>query len=155
MASKVNWWRKAWWVVTHHQGRRTVKRIGPTKADKKQAEAIKKKIMSIKTDSTPVEEPKDPEKCNVYALLKLFASEEERTEIEGRYREGGIGYGEVKKRLHEQVVERFKAARERRTELMQDPGVVQAALARGVDKARASAADVMRAVRSAVGMQHS
>jgi len=139
-------------VVPGIDGRKMSKSYDNTIAIFEEKKALKKKIMSIKTDSTPVEEPKDPDKCNVYALLKLFASEEERAEVEKRYREGGIGYGEVKKRLHEHVMEHFAAARARRAELMQDPGVVKAALDRGAEKARASAAEVMRAVRAAVGV---
>jgi len=61
--------------------------------------SIKKKVMKIVTDSTPVEEPKEPDKCNVFALLKLFAPEQELTEWHSRYRKGGVGYGQAKKRL--------------------------------------------------------
>ncbi len=69
--------------------------------------AAKKAIMSIKTDSTPVEDPKDPTNDNVFALLKLFAAEQETAEWDARYRKGGMGYGEAKKRLFELFEERF------------------------------------------------
>ena len=140
-------------MVPGIDGRKMSKSYDNTIAIFEAEKALKKKIMSIKTDSTPVEETKDADRCNVYALLKLFASEEERAEIERRYREGGIGYGEVKKRLYEHVVDHFKQARARRAKLQQEPEIVRAALERGVEKARTSGAEVMRAVRSAIGMQ--
>jgi tryptophanyl-tRNA synthetase len=114
--------------------------------------ALKKKIMAIKTDSTPVEEPKDPDTCNVFALFKLFASEEERKEMAARYRKGGMGYGEVKKRLLELMLERFAEARERRKEYEADPGKVRKALEMGRDKARANARPTLQAAREAVGI---
>ena len=73
----------------------------------------KKRIMSIKTDSTPVEDPKDPDACNVFALLRLFTSAEETEEWAARYRKGGMGYGDAKKRVAELFEENFGPARER------------------------------------------
>ena len=112
---------------------------------------LRKKIMAIKTDSTPVEEPKDPDRCNVFALFRLFAPEPEREEVAQRYREGGIGYGEVKKRLFELMLDHFGPARERRKELAENPDLIRKALDRGAEKGRESAAPVMEAVRRAVG----
>ena len=86
--------------------------------------AVKKAIMSIKTDSTPVEEPKDPTNDNVFALLKLFACEQETAEWDARYRKGGMGYGEAKKRLFELFEERFAGPRAQRAELLADPSYV-------------------------------
>ncbi|MHC4365325.1 MAG: tryptophan--tRNA ligase, partial [Planctomycetota bacterium] len=74
---------------------------------------VQRKIMRIVTDSTGVEEPKDPDKCNVLALLKLFAPEDELADWENRYRSGGMGYGEVKKRLAELMIDYFKPFREK------------------------------------------
>jgi tryptophanyl-tRNA synthetase len=67
---------------------------------------IKKKVMRIVTDSTPVEEPKDPDKCNVFALLKLLAPADESADWANRYRSGGMGYSEAKKHLaeHSQII---------------------------------------------------
>ena len=76
--------------------------------------SVKKKIMKIVTDSTPVEDPKDPDKCNVFALLKLVASPEELADWDNQYRSGGMGYGHAKKRLAELVVEYFKPYRDKR-----------------------------------------
>jgi len=138
-------------VVPGIDGRKMSKSYDNTIAIFEPETSLRKKIMSIKTDSTPVEEPKDPATCSVYALLKLFASEQERAEIETRYREGGIGYGEVKKRLFELVMDEFADARKRRAELEADPGFVREALKRGAEKARATTADTMAAARRAVG----
>jgi len=114
--------------------------------------AAKKRIMSIKTDSTPVEEPKDPDRCNVLALLRLMASREEIAEWADRYRHGGMGYGEVKKRVYEPYAETFAPALERYEELSKDPARVDAILADGGRRARAVAQETMRDVRKACGL---
>ncbi|MFQ5412104.1 MAG: tryptophan--tRNA ligase [Phycisphaerae bacterium] len=113
---------------------------------------VKKRIMSLKTDSTPVEDPKDPEKCNVFALLRLFATPEETAEWDARYRRGGTGYGEAKKRLAELFENRFGPAREHRERLAQDPDYVEDVLATGGRRARTVARQVMEDVRGACGI---
>ena len=70
---------------------------------------IRKKVKRIVTDSTPVEAPKNPDTCSLFTLFRLFAPADELTEVERRYREGGIGYGEMKNRLAEAIIERFAA----------------------------------------------
>lgn len=112
----------------------------------------KKRIMAIKTDSTPVEAPKNPDTCNVFALLKLFASPAERQEWEDKYRRGGTGYGEAKKRLFELFLETLGPARRRYAELEKDPDEVEAVLADGGRRARDVAVQVMDEVRKAVGI---
>jgi tryptophanyl-tRNA synthetase len=114
--------------------------------------AVKKAIMSIKTDSTPVEEPKDPTKDNVFALLKLFASAQETAEWDARYRKGGMGYGDAKKRLVELFEERFAAPRDRRAKLIADPSFVDDVLREGGKKARAVAQQTMAEVMAACGL---
>ncbi|MCK4659633.1 MAG: tryptophan--tRNA ligase [Phycisphaerae bacterium] len=114
--------------------------------------AVRKRIMSIKTDSTPVEAPKHPEQCNVFAILKLMASPEEVEEIAAAYRKGGLGYGTVKKRVVELFEEHFGPARERRAELAADPDLVEDVLVDGAKRARAAAAQVMARVRDACGL---
>jgi tryptophanyl-tRNA synthetase len=114
--------------------------------------AAKKRIMAIKTDSTPVEAPKNPDTCNVMALLKLFAEPAEIADWEGRYRAGGLGYGTVKTRLAELYEAKFGPLRERRAKIAGDPGFVEDVLADGARRARAEAAKVMDAVRSACGL---
>jgi tryptophanyl-tRNA synthetase len=114
--------------------------------------AAKKKIMSIKTDSTPVEDPKNPHKCNVFALLKLMAKPEEVQEWERRYRAGGLGYGEVKKRLIELYEELFGVRREMRAKWAARPDDVEDILRTGAAQARAVAQEVMADVRDACGI---
>ncbi len=114
--------------------------------------SIKKKVMRIVTDSTPVEEAKDPEKCSVFALLKLVASEDELAEWENRYRSGGMGYGEAKKRLLELVLEYFKPYRSKRQELENNLDYVHEVLQKGADKARPVAHKTFEDVRKAVGL---
>lgn len=115
---------------------------------------LEKRIMGIVTDSTPVEAPKDPGKCNVFALYSLFASEGEKQALEGRYRAGGMGYGEAKKALLAKVNEYFSAARQRRKELAADLGAVEEVLRSGARRARAQAQNTMRLVREAIGMKN-
>ncbi len=113
--------------------------------------ATKKRIMGIKSDSTPMESPKDPESTPIFALLSLFASDTERAEIEESFRTGGKGYGHYKQRLHELFMETLGPARERRRRLTEDPAYLDDVLAAGAKKAREIAAPVMDAVRHAVG----
>lgn len=112
----------------------------------------RKRIMSFKTDSTPVADPKDPERCNVFAIFKLMAPPDEVEEMAAAYRKGGFGYGEVKKRLAELYEEHFGPARQRRAELEADPDFVEDVLINGAKKARAAATQVMTRVRDACGL---
>ncbi len=114
--------------------------------------AVKKRIMSIKTDSTSVEDPKDPDRCSVFTLLRLLADADETADWADRYRKGGMGYGEAKKRVAELFEERFGPARARREKLATDPAHVDKVLADGGRRARAVAREVMREVRAACGI---
>ena len=113
----------------------------------------KKKIMRIVTDSTPVEAPKAPDTCNVFALLKLIASPDELSQWESRYREGGMGYGEAKKRLAELVTDYFQPYRQKREDLEKNLDYVHAVLKTGAEKARNVAADTLARARMAVGLR--
>lgn len=113
---------------------------------------LKKRVMGIKTDSTPVEDPKNPDSCNVFALLRLFTDEAEIAEWSDRYRKGGMGYGDVKKRLVELIDEKFGSARQRREELAGDPDFVEDVLVAGGRRARQVAQSVMENVRNACGI---
>jgi len=112
----------------------------------------KKRCMQIVTDSTPLEAPKQPEQCNVFSLLKLFASPEETDEIAGKYRAGGYGYGQAKTRLAELINERFAKAREEYAALERDPNYVRDVLREGGRKAREVAEATMERVRAACGI---
>lgn len=113
---------------------------------------VRKRIMSMLTDSTPVDAPKDPERCNIFALLKLFATPDERREWEERYRRGGTGYGETKKRLFELFMEHLGPARRRYDELLKNPAELEAILVDGGRRARAVAQQTMEDVRKACGI---
>ncbi len=113
---------------------------------------ILKKCKKIVTDSTPVEAPKDPETDNLFQLWKLFAPADEIAEVEGRYRSGGIGYGEVKTRLAEHISRRFARPRERRAELVADPVRVIEIRRAAAEKARATARVVLDRARAACGV---
>lgn len=115
--------------------------------------ALKKRIMGIVTDSTPVEAPKDPATNTVFQLLTLFVSPEERAQIEESFRAGGTGYGAYKKRLLEAFHAHFDGARARRAELARDPAAVEAVLRDGAERARAIATPVLDRVRRAVGLR--
>jgi len=114
--------------------------------------ALRKKIMGIKTDSTPVEAPKPVEGSVILALHKLVASEADHRAMGNDFLNGGVGYGDLKKRLFAAVWEYFTPFRARRAELEADPGHVEKILADGAEKAAAVADGVMRRVRGAVGI---
>ena len=101
-------------VVPGIDGQKMSKSYGNTIGIFESQSSVRKKIMKIVTDSTPVEAPKDPDKCNVFALLKLVASAEELADWDKKYRSGGMGYGEAKKRLAELVIEYFEPFRQKR-----------------------------------------
>ena len=114
--------------------------------------ALKKKIMGIKTDSTPVEDPKSTENSSILALYKLVASEADYQTMIADHERGGIGYGEFKKRLLQAVTDHFAPFRERRAEIVADPKYVDRVLAEGAEKARAVARKTLGRVRDAVGL---
>jgi tryptophanyl-tRNA synthetase len=118
--------------------------------------------MGVVTDSTSVEEPKNPEKCNAFALYKLFATQAEQVEMADLYRnpmKGAetragrpFGYGDAKTQLLAKIDAYFAEARERRKQLARDPGYVEEVLTAGAKKARAAAQITLQLVRQAVGM---
>ena len=139
-------------VVPGIDGRKMSKSYDNTIEIFEAEESVRKKVMGIVTDSTPVESPKDPNKCNVFALLKLVASEDELSEWEKRYRQGGVGYSQAKKRLVELLIEYFKPYREKRAELERNVDYVQKVLYEGAQKARAVAQKTLSRARKAVGL---
>ena len=115
--------------------------------------ALKKRVMRIVTDSTPLEEPKNPETCNVFALYNLFANDEEAVDLATRYRVAGFGYGTAKKELLEKINEHFAPMREKRAELENNMDFVEEVLRKGADKARAETRKTLQAARQAVGLE--
>ncbi len=140
-------------VVPGLDGRKMSKSYDNTIEIFEPQKSVKKKVMRIVTDSTPVEDPKDPETCNVFAMLKLVASAQELKEWEQKYRAGGMGYGTAKKRLVELLHEYFGPYRQKRAELENDPGFVNSVLQSGAQRARAVAQATMDRVRRATGLR--
>src|SRR5699024_3890514 len=142
-------------VVPGLDGRKMSKSYGNTIGIFDEGKVLKKKVMAIETDSTPLDEPKDPEKCNVFALIKLFADEPRQKEIASKYRAGGYGYGHAKKELLEMIEDYFAEARSRRKELAQDLDFVRDILVTGGRQARERAESVMEPIREITGLFHS
>jgi tryptophanyl-tRNA synthetase len=115
---------------------------------------LKQRVMAIQTDSTPVQEPKDPDTCNLYNIFKLFAPADRLAEIRKLYLEGGAAYGYIKLELVELIEKYFEEARKKRAELLQDPDSLKKILARGAHKAREKAAPTLDLVRQRVGLQY-
>jgi tryptophanyl-tRNA synthetase len=139
-------------VVPGVDGRKMSKSYGNTIGIFDEGSVLKKKVMGIVTDSTPMEAPKDPEKDNVFALIKLFADADKCNEIAEAYRKGGYGYGHAKKELLGLVTEYFGEAREKRKVLEQDLDFVRDVLHEGGRKARERAESYMVQVRERVGL---
>ncbi len=139
-------------VVPGIDGRKMSKSYDNTIEIFEDEKKLKKKVMRVVTDSTPVEEPKDPETCNVFALLKLVANEAELAQWEQKYKAGGMGYGDAKKRLLELLLDTFAPYREKRKELENNLDYVREVLDKGAEKARAVARKTLDDVRKAVGL---
>lgn len=139
-------------VVPGLDGRKMSKSYGNTIGIFDEGKTLKKKVYSIVTDSTPLDEPKDPDADNVFALIKLFASKEKQAEIAAKYRAGGYGYGHAKGALLAMIEEHFAEARERRRDLEQREGYVRDVLREGARRARERAARMMERVRERVGL---
>ncbi|MDX1438451.1 MAG: tryptophan--tRNA ligase [Rubricoccaceae bacterium] len=139
-------------VVPGIDGRKMSKSYGNTIEIFDEGKSLKKTVMAIVTDSTPLEDPKDPEKDNVFALIKLFADKTKREEIAAAYRAGGFGYGHAKKELLSLIDAYFGEARERRRELAKRPDYVRDVLRDGGFAAREQAESFMTIVRERVGL---
>ena len=115
--------------------------------------STRKKVMSLVTDSTPVEAPKPTENSSLLALYQLVASPDDYVRMLGEFKAGGVGYGDFKKRLFESIWESFASMRKRRAELEREPSYVEFVLRKGADKARRVADGVLSRVREAVGLR--
>jgi tryptophanyl-tRNA synthetase len=113
----------------------------------------RKRVMSIVTDSTPVEAPKDPARSTVFQLYSLCATKNEIAEMRDRFQKGGTGYGDFKKELFEKLWEYFAPMRKRREEILADKSYIDTVLACGAKRANDVANQVMRRVRAAVGLR--
>lgn len=113
---------------------------------------LRKRIMSIKTDSAAVEDPKDPDSDAVFALYSLFADESQQQALAAKYRQGGMGYGEAKQQLYDAAMEYYAAARERREQLADNPSDLEDVLQTGAAAAREKAGEVLDRAREACGL---
>jgi tryptophanyl-tRNA synthetase len=114
---------------------------------------MRKRVMSIVTDSTPVEEPKDPAKSTIFKLYSLVASKDEIATMREQFLNGGTGYGDFKKQLFEKLWEYFAPTRKRREQILADKSYIDDVLARGAKRANEIAEQVMQRVREAVGLR--
>lgn len=112
----------------------------------------RKRVMSIVSDSKPIEAPKEPLMSTIFQLYSLVASEDEIEQMRGKFLQGGTGYGDFKKQLFEKLWVYFEPMRKRREEILRDPAYVDNVLARGAERANQEADKVMARVRSAVGL---
>jgi tryptophanyl-tRNA synthetase len=113
---------------------------------------MRKQVMSIVTDSSPIEAPKDPERSTIFQLHSLFAAKNEIEELREKFRQGGTGYGDFKKQLFAKLWEYFEPMRKRREEILRAPDYIDTVLARGAERANQEAGKVMTRVRVAVGL---
>ena len=112
---------------------------------------LRKQLMGIKTDSTPIEDPKDPTTDNVFALYKLLASQEQIEDMSANYLAGNYGYGHAKQDLYEVIIQKFEAPREKFDYYMNNLKEVDEALAIGAEKAKKVANGVLERVREKIG----
>ncbi|MBD3328298.1 tryptophan--tRNA ligase [Candidatus Peregrinibacteria bacterium] len=113
---------------------------------------LKKQIMGIKTDSTPMEEPKDPDSCAVYKIYSYFANDSEKKTMADKYKGGDFGYGDAKKILLQKVLDYFNPYRQKRIELQANLEYINQVLKEGADKAKKEAQKTMDEVRKKTGL---
>lgn len=134
-------------------GEKMSKSYNNTLALFEEPKVLRKQIMRIKTDSRPMEDPKDPDDDHLFQLFSLFANDEQRDEMATKYRRGRFGYGEVKKALADLAVDYFDGPRQKRLELEADPDQVRKILADGAKQASAKAGEVLRRAQKACGVK--
>jgi len=115
---------------------------------------LRKQIMRIVTDPTPIEEPKNPDTCNIFQIYRLFLDEQGIAELRQRYLTPGLRYGDVKQELFETVRDFFAPYTEKRKEILSDPDALRKTLAQGADKARYAAMKTLRKVRKKGGLDY-
>ncbi|MBW6520289.1 MAG: tryptophan--tRNA ligase [Desulfoarculaceae bacterium] len=135
-------------------GRKMSKSYGNTIPIFLEGNGLKKKVMAIATDATPVDDPKDPDKCNLFAMFKLFAAPERLQEVRNLYVNGGAAYGYIKLELLDLISDYFAEARRKKTEYLADPAMLREILKKGADKARAKAMVTLDLVRDRVGLKY-
>ncbi len=117
-------------------------------------QVLRRKIASIVTDSSPVAAPKDPDKCNLFAIVSLFLTEGEKAELADRYRRGGLRYSDVKEKLFSLIWDFFAEARSKRERLQRNPDQIRDILKAGAEKARSKGLPTLEMVRKKVGLAY-
>tara|TARA_B100000925_G_scaffold73032_1_gene51140 strand:- start:311 stop:1273 length:963 start_codon:yes stop_codon:yes gene_type:complete len=112
---------------------------------------LKKQIMTIQTDSTPLELPKDYESCNVFKIIKLIAENNHINEIKNKYKSGGYGYGHAKTELFEIILSKYKTQRDKYNHLMSNKNEIDTVLLDGASRAKATANEVLSRVKTKLG----
>ncbi|HWK89737.1 MAG TPA: tryptophan--tRNA ligase [Longimicrobium sp.] len=140
-------------VIPGLDGQKMSKSYGNTLEMFQEEKALRKRVMGIVTDSTPLEAPKDPDASTIVEMYRLVASPEQLEAMKADHRAGGIGYGEFKKRLFEALQDYFAPMRARRAEILARPGYVDEVLEDGARRAREIAGATMERVRTAVGLR--
>ncbi len=115
--------------------------------------SLRKRVMKIITDSKELDDPKDPDKCNIFSLFKLFSDSNEQQELADSYRAGGMGYGHAKTKLYEKIENYYAPIREKRNELIKNTDLVEDILNDGAKKASSITKDVLQRARLAVGLE--
>jgi tryptophanyl-tRNA synthetase len=113
--------------------------------------ALRKQVMKIETDSTPLEEPKNPDSCNVFALYQLLGNDAEVELMRKNYLGGNYGYGHAKQALFELIVKKYSLQREKYWELIENKEQIDQLLSIGAEKAKAIARPVLKRVREKLG----
>ncbi len=135
-------------------GQKMSKSYGNTIPIFMEGKELKKRIMAIETDAIAVEDPKNPDTCNLYKIMQLFATPERMHEIHDLYVNGGAAYGYLKLELLDLLNDTFGKAREKKQRYLSDPTMLREILARGAEKARAKAVVTLDLVRSRVGLKY-
>ena len=135
-------------------GQKMSKSYGNTIPIFMEGKGLKKQVMAIQTDATPVEEPKNPDTCNLFKIFSLFASPQRLEEVRSLYINGGAAYGYLKLELLELITDRFAEARARKKKFLADPQEVRNIMRKGAEKARQKAAPTLKMVRDRVGLNY-
>jgi len=141
-------------VIPGTDGQKMSKSYGNTIDIFADKQTLRKQVMGIVTDSSPVEAPKDPDRCNLFAIASLFLSEEEKRSLAERYRAGGLRYSSLKKDLVERVWNYFAPYREKRSWLLENPDELRRILNHGAEKAREVARGTLELVRTRTGLRY-
>ncbi len=141
-------------LVPGLDGQKMSKSYGNTIPIFLEGKKLKKRIMAIETDATPVEHPKDPDSCNLYNIFKLFAPPERLKEVRDLYVYGGAAYGYIKLELLDLINDYYSDARKKKAEFLEDPAMLRDILSQGAEKAREKAAITLDLVRDRVGLKY-